>query len=95
VNKAGPRRVGAPSRLIISGPSNRYSLGLGQRWRTFWRAHVQIADNFRRNSVACGKAEFTGAIFPIIPVISLRPYSLVPQAAAQLACHLVRLVPAV
>jgi hypothetical protein len=31
------------------------------------------SDSFRRNCVACGKPEFTGAIFPIIPVISLRP----------------------
>jgi hypothetical protein len=51
--------------------SNRYSLkffGLEQGWRTFFKAHAQIALNFRRNSFSRGKSEFTSTIFPIRPV---------------------------
>ena len=49
-SRAGPRHVGAAS--------NHYYLnffGLGQGWRIFFALFAQIADNFRRNSFACGK----------------------------------------
>ena len=44
---AGPRNVGATS--------DRYIFGLGQDWRTFLSVCAQTADEFRRNSIACGK----------------------------------------
>ena len=49
-SRGGPTHVGAAS--------NRYSLkffGLVQCWRTFFNLCAQIADNFPRNSFACGK----------------------------------------
>ena len=34
-------------------------------WPTFLRARAQIADDFRRNSFARGKREFTSTVFPL------------------------------
>ena len=53
--RAGPRHVGSPSRPII--------LSLGQGWRTFLKAHAQMADSFRRNSFACGNLSLLAPYF--------------------------------
>lgn len=42
---------------------------LQQGWQIFLRARSQIWDNFLRNSLGCWKPEFTGTVFPIIPVV--------------------------
>ena len=47
--------------------------GLERGWRTFLRARALIKNNFRRNSFACGKPEFTSTIFPIMPMTPSRP----------------------
>jgi len=57
----------------FGGPSNGHSLNffsLEQVSPTFLIARAKIADYFLRHYFACGKLEFTSAIFPIFPVTS-------------------------
>jgi hypothetical protein len=57
-------------RPLICRPGQTYNVayslsffGLEQGWRIFFMARAQISDNFRRNTFACGKPEFTNTIF--------------------------------
>jgi hypothetical protein len=67
--------VGAPEKQKVWLPPKTIFFKLfclGQGWRTFLRVHAHIADNFLRNSFACGKPVFKSTVFPIIPVTSYR-----------------------
>jgi len=69
---AGPSRVGAKGRLITQRPLTpiffelfRSRIGLEN---FFFRARAQTADNFRRNSFACGNLSLLTPLFPTAPV---------------------------
>jgi hypothetical protein len=77
--RVGPRHLGTHS--------NRYSLNffsLERGWRTFLRAHAQIADHFRRNSLAYGNLSLPAYFILFLWCLSA-PYMLASRASARLA----------
>jgi hypothetical protein len=81
------KHVGAPGRLIIWCPlkSSLFELfiGLEQGWRKFLRVRAKIADNFWRNSFACGNRSLLAPYFRLFQRRQRAPYSLALRAAAQ------------
>jgi hypothetical protein len=75
--RVGPRHRGALS--------NRYSLNfscLEQDWRTFLRAHAQISEHFRRNSLAYGNLSLPAYFILFLWCLSA-PYTLAPTASVR------------
>jgi len=85
--------MGALRRLIIWHPFKpiffqRFRPGAGPV--KILRARAQIADNFRRKSLACGKVRLLAPYFFLLQRHLSTPYRLAPRAAARLVCPLIR-----
>jgi len=73
------------AKLFISTSLNLYSfnlLGLRQGWRTFLKARDQIADNFRRNTFACGNLNLLAPYSRFFQRRLSASFMLAPRAAA-------------
>jgi hypothetical protein len=73
ISRAGLTHVGALYKLIIwrhFKPTFLALFDLEQDWQTFLRMCAQISDNVAVKFFHMWKHEFTGTIFPIIPMTS-------------------------
>jgi len=68
-----PDTCGCPvqaNNLVPLQPTFLVLFDLGQNWQTFFRMCAQVADNVAVKFFHVWKHEFTGTIFPVIPMTS-------------------------